>query len=360
MVLFRPAFIALSAASAVVADSLTPASLAAQFTLTTSTTLPFPTATASSDDTQSLLSSQWGLAKGRLQACLALSSPQHSDIDPEWRERPCAPRARLARCFKVLFLETDPLPKFNYTSAVTYPAGSFSGNTGGAQFINLWNNTGSSAFQSMLVSYEVAFDEDFDWVMGGKLPGLRGGTSQIGCSGGNESTGLDCFSTRIMWRPNGAGEAYAYIPTPNKLCSDKNVICNSDFGISLSRGSFTFLSGQWNHIALLVQLNNPVDVANGNVEVYFNNVQAFAQQNLQIRASDSVTAGGLYFSTFFGGSDSSWATPDTTHTYFRNFELYGSSNPSTLSGSKVNSGTLLSPALLPTILTALFLSISAL
>ncbi|KAJ7925315.1 polysaccharide lyase family 14 protein [Mycena leptocephala] len=334
--MFINSLLVLSVASIVVADTLTPESLAAQFSLTTSTTLPFPTATASSSDAQALLASDWSLSKGRI---------QNGGSDLAFVDNPFP----------------NPAPGATTNSSgpvlqVTYPQGSFSGDTGGAQFINLWNTTESSGFQSMMLSYEVAFDENFNWVKGGKLPGLRGGKSATGCSGGNESTGLDCFSARIMWRVNGAGEAYAYIPSPNGLCSEKSVLCNDDFGISLSRGSFTFDSGQWNRVTLLVQLNNPVDVANGNIEVYFNNVQAFAQQDLQIRASSSVTAGGLYFSTFFGGSDSSWATPVTTHTYFRNIGLWGSSNPSILAGAKVtSSGTLLAPNIRTCIFTALFL-----
>ncbi|KAJ7346633.1 polysaccharide lyase family 14 protein [Mycena albidolilacea] len=336
LMLLNPRFIAISAASLVVvaADSLTPEGLAAKFSLTTSTTLPFPTATASTGDAQSLMTSQWSLSKGRIQN----GAGDLAFVEDPFPNNPASGSPA----------STGPVLE------VTYPAGSFSGDTGGAQFINLWNTTESGGFQSMLISYEVAFDQNYDWVKGGKLPGLRGGKSATGCSGGNESTGLDCFSTRMMWRTNGQGEAYAYIPSPNNLCSEKDVICNDDFGISLSRGSFSFKSGQWNHVSLLVQLNNPVDVANGNIEVYFNNVQAFAQSDLQIRASDSVTVGGLYFSTFFGGSDSSWSTPDTTHTYFRNMELYGSSNPSTLTGSKVtNSGISLSPVLTG-VFTALF------
>lgn len=58
----------------------------------------------------------------------------------------------------------------------------------------------------MLVTYEVAFDAGYDWVKGGKLPGLRGGLNSTGCSGGNAANGQDCFSTRVMWRQNGAGE----------------------------------------------------------------------------------------------------------------------------------------------------------
>jgi hypothetical protein len=69
-----------------------------------------------------------------------------------------------------------------------------------------------------------------------------------------------------MWRTDGAGEVYAYIPTPNNLCSDSNIICNDDFGVSISRGSFTFVSGAWNLVTLLVQLNSPGDIANGVVE----------------------------------------------------------------------------------------------
>ncbi|KAJ7096307.1 hypothetical protein C8R44DRAFT_812691 [Mycena epipterygia] len=330
------ATLVLSIVSLVLADS---ASIAAKFSLTTSTTLPFPTATQSSSDAQAVLASGWSLSKGRLQN----GADDVSFVDDPFPNSP-APGATSNTTGPVL--------------QVTYPAGSFSGGTGGAQFVNLWNTTQSSGFQSMLLSYEVAFDANFDWVKGGKLPGLRGGSDPIGCSGGNQSNGLECFSARLMWRPGGAGEAYAYIPSPNGLCSEKSIICNSDFGISISRGSFTFSSGQWNRVALLVQLNNPADVANGNIEVYFNDVQAFAQQDLQIRASSSVTAGGLFFSTFFGGSDSSWATPTTTHTYFRNMELWGGYTPSVLTGAKVTSSAKLwSPNLPISVLTALFFAV---
>ncbi|KAJ7084401.1 hypothetical protein B0H15DRAFT_849032 [Mycena belliarum] len=324
--------------SFVLADSLTAQSLAAKFSLTTSTTLPFPKATQSSSDAQAVLAADWSLSKGRLQN----GGDDISFVTDPFPNSP-APGATTDSSGPVL--------------QVTYPAGSFSGDTGGAQFVNLWNTTQTGGFQSMLLSYEVAFDAGFDWVKGGKLPGLRGGANPTGCSGGNQSTGLDCFSTRIMWRTNGAGEVYSYIPSPNNLCSEKDVTCNSDFGISLSRGSFTFASGQWNRVTLLVQLNNPVDVANGNIEVYFNDVQALAHQNLQIRASSSVTAGGLFFSTFFGGSDSSWATPRTTHTYYRNFQLWGANTPSTLTGAKVaSSAKLWSPDLAISVLIALFIA----
>ncbi|KAH0589491.1 hypothetical protein H2248_005236 [Termitomyces sp. 'cryptogamus'] len=253
--------------------------IAAQYGLITSTTLPFPSATQNAKDTDSLLVSSWSLGKGRIQ-----DNPDH------------------------LAFVNDPFPSTSGANSsgpvleVIYPANSFGSSDNGAQFINLWNATGGSSFQSMLLSYEVAFDAGFNWVKGGKLPGLRGGLNSTGCSGGNESDGKECFSTRLMWRKNGEGEVYAYIPTPNNLCSSDDVICNSDFGISLQRGAFGFVDGQWNRITLLVRLNDPPNVANGNVQLYYNDLKAIDQQNLQIRSSSSVTANGLYFSTFFGGN----------------------------------------------------------
>ena len=42
------------------------------------------------------------------------------------------------------------------------------------------------------------FGPEFDWVRGGKLPGLCGAECLTGCK---EVSGLDGFSSRHMWRP---------------------------------------------------------------------------------------------------------------------------------------------------------------
>lgn len=229
------------------AFSQAPASVASQFALSTSTTLPFPKATLNSSSTQSYIASNWGLSKGRIQNGAS----------------------------NLLFVKDPfpnaPAPSDSYSNntnssspvlQVVYPAGSFQDNNiGGAQFYAMWNSSGS-AFQSMLVTYEVAFDTDFDYVKGGKLPGLRGGPDVNNCSGGNQANGTNCFSSRVMWRTDGNGEGmlvsshvdyrfscsvhkvYAYVPRDNGICSDTGVQCNDQFGISLNRGSFVFTPGQ--------------------------------------------------------------------------------------------------------------------
>ena len=166
-----------------------PDALASQYALTTSTSMPFPTTAMSTTDTQALLVSQWSLGKGRIQ-----DNPQNLAFvdDPFPNSPPPGTNSSTS--------STGPVLR------VTYPEGSFSHDTGGAQLYTLWNTTDGSGFNTMMVTYEVAFDAGFDWVKGGKLPGLRGGLNSSGCSGGNKSDGMECFSSRIMWRASGHAE----------------------------------------------------------------------------------------------------------------------------------------------------------
>lgn len=168
------------------AQLVAPSDLASQYSLTTSTSMPFPTATLASDDAQSFIVSGWSLSKGRI---------QNGANDTAFVADP---------------FPNNPVPGTSSPSGpvleVTYPQGSFSHGTGGTQLYSLWNTTDGSKFASMVVTYEVAFDAGFNWVMGGKLPGVRGGPDPDGCSGGSAANGSNCFSSRLMWRKNGQGE----------------------------------------------------------------------------------------------------------------------------------------------------------
>lgn len=296
--------------------TVSPTSLASQYSLTTSTSLPFPTATLSNSDAQSFLVSGWSLSKGKIEN----GADDIAFVDDPFPNAP-APGST----------DTPTGPVLQ----VTYPAGSFQSTSGGLQLYSLWNTSDGSQFNSMLLSYEVAFDADFNFVKGGKLPGLRGGPQPTGCDGGQAANGTNCFSSRLMWRTSGQGEVYAYIPDSNRLCSGdpSEFLCNSDgFGTSIDRGSFSFTTGAWNHVTLLVRLNN-VGSDNGEVSLFFNDVNALDHTNINYRTDTDINIGGLYLSTFFGGDDSSWATPNTVNTYFRNFQLWGSSATSNATGT---------------------------
>ncbi len=169
-----------------------PTTIASLYSLTTSTSIPFPTATLSNSDAQSFITSGWSLSKGKIQQ----GAGNIAFVNDPFPDKPA-------------FTSTD-----NVTGPVLqvkYPKGAVGSEASGMQLYSLWNTSDGSSFQSMLVSYEVAFDENFDFVKGGKLPGLRGGPDPNGCSGGVAANGTNCFSTRLMWRTAAAGEGASTI-----------------------------------------------------------------------------------------------------------------------------------------------------
>lgn len=194
---------------------------------------------------------------------------------------------------------------------VRYPQGSISPGA-----VNRYNAPlGGSQFfarlpigpqEAVRLSYAVRFSSNFNFVRGGKLPGLYGGA---GNTGGNIPDGTDGFSTRFMWRQDGTGEVYAYLP-------------NSDrYGTSIGRGNWRFRTGVWHRIEQEVTLNTP-GRANGRIRVWFNSRQVLDQGGLTFRTVPDLQIDGILFSTFFGGDDPSWATPRSVHADFADFVVY--------------------------------------
>ncbi|KAI9316688.1 hypothetical protein BX666DRAFT_1834234, partial [Dichotomocladium elegans] len=220
--------------------------------------------------------------------------------------------------------ESDPLSNNGTETvmSVLYAAGSYSpsgtkvndGSLGGAEFLAL--PFGQASYDGALLSYEVAFAENFNWVKGGKLPGIFGGFEPQGCSGGNKADGQSCFSVRLMWRELGAGEAYAYLPE-NSICGSRSTVCNDEYGISFSRGVIQFKTNQWTKLEIYIKINNATE-ADGILMVWQDGSLVINQQSLKYRTRDSVAATGLMFSTFFGGGDTAYATSVDTFTYFKN------------------------------------------
>ncbi|MDX2022261.1 MAG: hypothetical protein SF187_18640 [Deltaproteobacteria bacterium] len=156
---------------------------------------------------------------------------------------------------------------------------------------------------ALYLRYWVRFAPDFDFVKGGKLPGFYGGTM---ISGGNIPDGTNGFSTRMMWRTDGMGEVYIYGPTSTK------------FGTSLGRGSFTFAKGRWHCVEQRLILNTPSQL-DGQVHIWLDEKPVFSDTRLLLRTVGSLKIEGVFFSTFFGGGDPSWAPPRDTYADFADF-----------------------------------------
>lgn len=71
---------------------------------------------------------------------------------------------------------TSTVLKVNYPAGSYAPVGTKNNNTGvkgGTEFFTDPNH--DTMYNTALLSYDIAFDSSFDWVKGGKLPGIYGG-----------------------------------------------------------------------------------------------------------------------------------------------------------------------------------------
>ncbi|KAI0030873.1 hypothetical protein K488DRAFT_79393 [Vararia minispora EC-137] len=173
----------------------------------------------------------------------------------------------------------------------------------------------------VVVGYDVLFEKGFDFVKGGKLPGVHGGVGDLAyrCSGGRKEERCKCFDFRLMFRADGAGELYAYAPlTENNASrflavpSSRN---NTDYGISVGRGLFSFHPGTWTSIAIRVRLNE-AGAEDGEVELYVDGRSVIRVVGLRLREDAAARVKGMHFQTFFGGATPEWASSRDQRAWF--------------------------------------------
>ncbi|GAA5983412.1 hypothetical protein JCM5350_007641 [Sporobolomyces pararoseus] len=180
---------------------------------------------------------------------------------------------------------------------VAYPKGSRNpGNNpqGGVGFYS--SKIDVSTATNVSLSYSIFFPDGFNFVKGGKLPGLYGGAKA--CSGG--AAAENCFSTRMMFRQKGMGELYLYAPREKQveaLCTLGPLsYCNSVYGMSIGRGSWTFKTGEWTDLRQDIWLNTP-GKANGGFNIWVNGEIVLHSDSVYYRNSaagliSNGTAGG--------------------------------------------------------------------
>jgi hypothetical protein len=174
---------------------------------------------------------------------------------------------------------------------ITYPASVYGPTDGGVQFLIPL----PSVHEELYLSYRIRFAAGFDFVRGGKLPGLVGGTHPTGCvadPGG--------FSARMMWRPAGGCVQYLYYPEKVNSCGD-------DFAYQAGGVKLAFRPGVWHRVQHRIRMNTP-GAHDGMLQAWFDGALALDEPAFLYRvATESFGIDALYFSTFFGGSDASWA-----------------------------------------------------
>ncbi|KAB5592109.1 Polysaccharide lyase family 14 protein [Ceratobasidium theobromae] len=174
-----------------------------------------------------------------------------------------------------------------------------SGVPGGISFY-AYGPSDLSTGNEFTLGYSIYFEFGFDFVHGGKLPGLYGGTSDdeaVGCSGGRIS------------------------PTCGAPIPGSNT-CGADYGTSLGRGSFYFKTGQWNTVAQRIKLNTP-GKADGELQVWSNGKSIWSVGGVIFRGAglDASRVRGLMIQSFFGGHSLYWASSKDQRLWFADFSV---------------------------------------
>ena len=189
---------------------------------------------------------------------------------------------------------------------VLYPAGMVGPVDGGAQW--RWELTPiANGFDELILEYKVMFAPGFDFVLGGKLPGLVGGAAN---TGGGKPNGYDGWSARMMWLGNGDVIQYVYHPDQPGTYGD-----SMPWNLG---GQRTFTPGVWHTVRHRVVMNTPTQ-HDGIIQGWFDGELALDVQDLRFRDTDAFAIDTMYFSTFFGGADPSWAPSKDEHVYFDDF-----------------------------------------
>ncbi|WP_291858230.1 polysaccharide lyase [Marinilabilia sp.] len=185
---------------------------------------------------------------------------------------------------------------------VFFPAGRF-GPLPGTQWKVVFKSV-----ETVFLKYKLFIPPDFDFVKGGKLPGLGGGT---GNTGGKVPSGSDGWSVRFMFKEQGEMCAYLYYPAMPDGFGEK---------LFLKSGGSRFLlpKGKWLKIGLEVQMNETAK-ENGFIRCFIDDELMLERRGLQFRSTDKLKIDHLLFSTFFGGADFSYAPPKDCFLLYKDF-----------------------------------------
>ncbi len=180
-----------------------------------------------------------------------------------------------------------------------YPKGSVSPSNGGGQF----EPVNSAMSDEVYMSYNIKFKPGFDWVLGGKLPGLRGGPDTYGA--GEQPSWSDGFSNGLMWGhdyngqdDNGALYFYTYYQDMAGI-----------YGDCRRWGTFKFQTDpeRWYNITIRMVMNTvKSDGSGGNadgiMEGFIDGKLVVSVSGMRFRNVSTIHIDKMKMYSFFGGS----------------------------------------------------------
>lgn len=182
---------------------------------------------------------------------------------------------------------------------IRYEANKYGLGAGGVQW-----RTDLGQHEELYVSYSVRFENLFNFVRGGKIPGLVGGHT----TSGRKPSGKDFFIGRMTFGDRGKAHQYVYHLNQRNRHGD-------GFPWNFRQKQRYFIPGQWHRLENRIRMNTP-GKKNGIIQSWFDGELAFEKNDFEFRNDVKLKINQLFFSTFFGGGDIRWATTKEEYAYF--------------------------------------------
>jgi len=187
--------------------------------------------------------------------------------------------------------------------------------------------------EDVIFEYDIMFGNNFNFVRGGKLPGLAGGTAPGG--GSKDKNG---FSARLMWRAAISYEELCHLVKDPKLAGKKDIHkpylvqytyypdkrsrkWGKDQVYEHNNKKIFIRPNKWYNIKMHMKLAK--DPTKKDTILAWVNDNRVLYKRLNLRKSKAYGIDQVQFSLFFGGNDPSWATKKKEKIYFRRFAIKG-------------------------------------
>ncbi|NLL82861.1 MAG: hypothetical protein GX230_01300 [Lentisphaerae bacterium] len=163
------------------------------------------------------------------------------------------------------------------------------------------------------LSYDVKFDEDFQWTHGGKLHGVG---PRVAVTGGNKRV-PERWSSRVNFAAEGRLKTYLYDQNPDKK-----------WGVGTTTEEPVLKRGVWHRVQLYTKLNTPGE-SNGEAAVWVDGREVVRTEGVMFRGvgGNKTLISSFMFSTFHGGNTDKWTPrdaagkPTTVYAWFDNFKV---------------------------------------
>ncbi|MEO9968170.1 MAG: polysaccharide lyase [Reichenbachiella sp.] len=185
---------------------------------------------------------------------------------------------------------------------VSYPKGAVGPEQGGVQFV-----TPLPPAAEYYLSYDVYFEDGFDFAKGGKLPGLTSGGAAY--TGGKHPERGEGWSARYMWTGEQVPIVYLYYKDMKEKYGE---------GVYLDA---KFETGQWHTLTQHIRLNTPGN-KDALIEVWFDGQKVGQKEKFSLREGNLGQIDSFYFSTFHGGATPDWAPQNDSFIKVDNISIY--------------------------------------